>query len=62
MGDQDERLIRKSPPQLSHGLKIWILTHPDIKDVERIKVFTNFMSQVIQQEEDLILGRKIDFR
>jgi len=37
-------------------LDIWILTHPDLKDVPRIKTFMRFVVEELKQREAIFLG------
>ncbi len=49
LGDQDKYLMKvmNLPKELSHN--IWILTHPDLKNTQRIKAFMRFMYEETKQ-------------
>ncbi len=49
LGDQDKKLMRVMdlPKEFSHN--IWILTHPDLKNTQRIKAFMRFMYEETKQ-------------
>lgn len=50
LGDADERLIRLGEPlpELAHDL--WLLTHPDLRRVERIRVFMEFVATAVRRD------------
>jgi DNA-binding transcriptional LysR family regulator len=59
MADPDPGLVRAtSKPMTDKGLGLWILTHPDVKRVARVRAFTEFISKAIHADRDLFEGRR----
>ena len=57
LGDKDETLVRIAEPEASLDTEVWILTHPDLKQVPRIRLFTDFMHERLRTSEDLVASR-----
>ena len=59
MADPDPGLVRAtSKPVTDKSLGLWILTHPDVKRVERVRVFTEFIAKTVLADRDLFEGRR----
>jgi DNA-binding transcriptional LysR family regulator len=59
MADPDPGLVRAMPePVTDKGLDLWILTHPAVKRVARVRAFTEFISRTIVADRDLFEGRR----
>jgi DNA-binding transcriptional LysR family regulator len=43
LADHDNQLVRIGAPEPQLDTDVWILTHPDLKQVPRIRLFTEFM-------------------
>jgi DNA-binding transcriptional LysR family regulator len=43
LADRRPELVRLQPPDPKLDTQVWILTHPDLKQVARIRAFTQFM-------------------
>lgn len=59
LGDPEPDLVRlypDVPPQ--HALDAWVVAHPDMRNVERIRSFIRFTADCFEQNRDLILGKK----
>lgn len=59
MADPDpglRRVIEK--PMTENAPDLWILSHPDVRRVARIRVFTEFIAQAILADRDLFEGRR----
>jgi len=56
LGDPDPDLVRVPGFELQRYLDIWILTHPDLKRVERIRRFMTFASESFKARSDFYLG------
>lgn len=56
LGDPDPDLVRVPGFELQRYLDIWILTHPDLKRVERIRRFMSFAADGFKARSDLYLG------
>lgn len=57
LGDSDPGLARVPGFEPTRYLDIWVLTHPDLKKVERIRRFMRFASDAFKARSDLYLGR-----
>ncbi len=59
VADRDERLRRAEPEPLPNGkLDLWILHHPDIRSVYRVRLFADFITDLIMSDLDLFEGRR----
>lgn len=56
LGDLDPELIRVPGIELSRYLDIWVLTHPDLKNVARIRAFLRFAADAFKKNGQLYLG------
>jgi DNA-binding transcriptional LysR family regulator len=57
--DPDPGLRRVLPKLLSKGMPhLWILRHPDVRDVSRVSLFAEFIADVITADLDLFEGRR----
>jgi DNA-binding transcriptional LysR family regulator len=57
IADQEPSLQRVPGSQVQTGRDIWLLTHRDLRQTTRVRVFTEFMAEAIRQHTDLIEGR-----
>lgn len=57
VGDRDPELGRAPGFPLTRYFDIWILTHPDLKHVERIRRFMRFAADEFKANAGLYLGR-----
>ncbi len=44
-------------PVSQSGLGLWVLAHPDVRHVERVRAFTGFIQKAFQHDRDLFEGR-----
>ena len=59
IADRDEGLRRTDPePLLDSKLDLWILHHPDIRSVYRVRLFADFISEMVVSDADLFEGRR----
>ena len=57
VGDRDEGLRRLEPERLLDcGLDLWILHHPDIRSVYRVRLLADFVATVVKEDQDLFEG------
>ena len=56
LGDPDPDLVRVPGLEPSRYLDIWVLTHPDLKNVARIRTFLRFAADAYKDRSDLYLG------
>ena len=57
LGDTTQGLVRvpKATPNLNH--EIWLLSHPDNRDVTRLRRFREFLVELFQGKQDLLAGK-----
>ncbi len=58
LADTQSGLVRVPPGNISIGREIWLLTHIDLKNTPRVRVFVDFMREAFEQHKDLIEGNK----
>jgi len=56
MGDPDPALMRVPGLVPEHYLDIWLLTHPDLKNVARIRTFLRFAAEAFAQKSRFYSG------
>lgn len=56
-GDLDPDLVRVTPSKLLPGKEIWLLTHVDLKNTPRVRVFLDFIREVFEQKKGLLEGK-----
>lgn len=59
LGDSDPSFARVPGLTLAPGPDIWVLTHHDLKKVERVRVFMQFVAAEFKKKETLYLGHQI---
>jgi DNA-binding transcriptional LysR family regulator len=57
LGDADPQLRRIAEPCRELDVPLWLLTHPDLKRVARIRAVLDFLAQRITEQRALIEGR-----
>ena len=59
MADRDPALRRVLPKLLIEGTPdLWILHHPDVRSVSRVRLFAEFIAEVVTADLDLFEGRR----
>jgi len=58
LGDASPELERLAPYTPSAGHDLWLLRHPDTRSTARLRVFSDFVSDVINQHHQLLDGIK----
>lgn len=58
IGDKDEKLKRVPRAGLYPTMPVWLLTHPNLRKLERVRVFSKFLAGAITAEKELIAGNK----
>lgn len=58
MGDQIAGLARVPGAKLTDGHPGWLLTHPDLRRLERVRVFARFLAEEIVAQSDRVGGRE----
>ncbi|MFQ6553526.1 LysR family transcriptional regulator [Aestuariibius insulae] len=56
MGDQYPGLVRVPGTQITATHPGWLLTHPDLRRMERVRVFAKFLAEAILGKADLVGG------
>ena len=56
VGDADKRLVRMTPPFESLTLKLWLLTHQDLRHTARVKALLAFMRDELSSRRALFEG------
>ncbi|SDL19364.1 DNA-binding transcriptional regulator, LysR family [Modicisalibacter muralis] len=54
--DGDERLARVGEPIAELATDLWLLTHPDLRRVARIRAFMDFVAQAVKERREQLLG------
>ncbi len=59
VSDPDPELRRIiAEPVVETAPDLWVLTHPDVRQVARVRLFTDFIAQRIHADRDLFEGRR----
>jgi len=59
VADRDAGLRRAAPgPLLDSHLDLWILYHPEVRRVHRVRLFADFIADAIGSDPDLFEGRR----
>jgi DNA-binding transcriptional LysR family regulator len=58
MGDSDAELRRVAPPHRDFDAGLWLLTHPDLRRVARIRAFLDFMAPALAAHARLFAGKR----
>lgn len=56
LGDADPALVRIGEPVQELAIDLWLLTHPDLRDVARIRAFTAFVGDAIRERAAMLAG------
>lgn len=54
--DDDERLSRVGEPIPELATELWLLTHPDLRRVARVRAFVDFVAQAVNAQGDQLKG------
>jgi DNA-binding transcriptional LysR family regulator len=57
LADPDARLKRLAPPIDAMASSLWLLTHPDLKRVTRIRAFLDFTAAALTARRRVFEGR-----
>ena len=58
LGDSEPSLCRVPPGIPQPNRDIWLLTHKDLSETARVKVFMDFMAQALTRKQDLLEGHQ----
>jgi DNA-binding transcriptional LysR family regulator len=56
MGDADRELVRLGEPVTELSTDLWLLTHPDLRRVVRIRVFMEIVGVAVRNLETVLAG------
>ncbi len=56
LGDSDARLVRLKEYPLEPYFDLWILTHPALRQVVRVRTFMSFVAPCFEQDRKLFFG------
>ena len=54
LGDQESDLVRLAPPNEELDTQVWVLTHPDLRNVARIKALTDHLYEQLSHSEFIV--------
>jgi len=54
LGDQERELVRLASPDEALDTQVWVLTHPDLKSVARIKALTDYLYERLSGSEFIV--------
>ena len=54
--DSDPDLRRLDLPVAGNGADIWLLSHPDLRTTARVRACRQWLQQILQDQEDLLMG------
>ena len=57
VGDATDGLCRIPGTEPYENYAIWLLSHPDLRDAARLRIFRKFITQVIERKKQLITGQ-----
>lgn len=57
LGDADPRLARIGAPIDELQSELWLLSHPDLRNVARLRVFLDFVARALAAHRGLLAGR-----
>ena len=58
LGDLDPKLRRVHTPLAEMEVSLWLLTHPDLRRVARIRAVLDFLAQALAEHRPLLEGRR----
>ncbi|MEM9796389.1 MAG: LysR family transcriptional regulator [Pseudomonadota bacterium] len=56
MGDGDPQLVRAPGTGTYSGRPAWLLTHPDLRRMERVRVFSKFLAEALNARKASLCG------
>ena len=56
LGDVDEKLVRVPPGRVYYRHPFWLLTHPDLRGIARIRLVMDALAECLRRQEALIRG------
>ena len=59
LADGDEDLVRLAPPAAAMDTKVWVLTHPDLRNVARVRAISEFLYERLSKDAKLVHERRV---
>lgn len=59
LADREPDLVRVPGVEIGKGRQAWVLTHPDLKTTERVRVCVRFLFDAVAKHKDLIAGQRV---
>jgi len=56
LADPSAELARVPPGRSHPRWPCWVLTHPDLRATERVRVFVSFIAEALKAKQDLLTG------
>ncbi len=56
IGDSHPELVRVPGAPVAEGRDVWVLTHPDLRNVKRIRAFMSFAEEVLREFQPMFEG------
>jgi len=60
LGDADPKLVRLTAFEIEPYFDFWVLTHPSLKDVARVRSFMRFVADRFERDRSLFEGADLD--
>ena len=57
VGDTTEGLCRIPNTKPYDNYKVWLLSHPDLRDAARLRTFRQFIAEVFEEKRPLLTGQ-----
>jgi DNA-binding transcriptional LysR family regulator len=57
LGDAERRLVRVGDPVPAMAVDLWLLSHPDLRRTERIRVFADALREGLATLQPMFDGR-----
>ena len=57
LGDPDPWLVRVHPPLPEMASALWLLTHPDLRRVARVRAVLDFLADSLTRQRPVFEGR-----
>ncbi len=59
IGDASPEFVRLRPVEEGFGVDLWLLTHPDLRNIARVRAFLDYIADIFYQHRDLFTGQSV---
>ena len=59
LADGDKDLVRLAPPAAAMDTQVWVLTHPDLRNVARVRAISEFLYERLSKDAKLVHQRRV---